>query len=76
MPFTEFVARAQKAAPFAGSTKDAVGNSLGNHSSRMHNDTGGSGIPVRQYPDITHTLSSQFPISGWHSSCKPLLLAP
>lgn len=26
------------------------------------------GIPVRQYPDITHTLSSQFPISGWHSA--------
>jgi hypothetical protein len=32
------------------------------------NDNASSFVPVRDYPDITHTLSSQFPLSGWHSA--------
>ena len=25
-----------------------------------------AGAPVRQYPDITHTLSDQYPLPNWH----------
>ena len=33
---------------------------------RAGSGLGSGGVSVRQYPDITHTLSSQFPVPNWH----------